>query len=151
MARWTIASNAPFSTGNAFSDILTGRLNDYGDATKNVLRNEAYHVTEFYAQDSYKVKPRLTMEFGLRVSHLGNWYDREGIGMAVFDQSQYNPNAAVGDRSGLTWTAIDSSVPLSGAKSSYLFYAPRVGVRMGHSGHGPDSAPGRIRCLQLPR
>ena len=61
-----------------FADILTGRGNSYNESTKNVLHNEAYHLTEFYAQDSWKVKPRLTLEGGLRVSHLGNWYDRAG-------------------------------------------------------------------------
>jgi hypothetical protein len=127
---------AGFSTGNAFADLLTGRLNNYTDATKNVLHNEAYHLTEFYVQDSWKVRPRVTLEGGLRISHLGNWYDREGIGMAVFDPSLYNPNASISDLSGLTYHKIDDSIPLSGAESKYLFYAPRVGFAWDAQGTG---------------
>ncbi len=78
----------------------------------------------------------MTLEGGLRVSHLGNWYDRQGIGMAVFDPALYNPNASLGDLSGLTWNAIDSSVPLSGAKANYLFFAPRVGFAWDIQGTG---------------
>ena len=82
------------------------------------------------------MKPRVTLEGGLRVSHLGNWYDREGIGMAVFDPALYNPNASLADLSGLTWNAIDSSVPLSGSKAKYLFFAPRVGFAWDIQGTG---------------
>jgi hypothetical protein len=130
------ASWAGGSTGNTFADILTGRGNTYNESTKNVLHNMGYHVTEFYAQDSWKVKPRVTLEGGLRVSHLGNWYDREGIGMAVFDPALYNPNASLADLSGLTWNAIDSSVPLSGAEAKYLFYTPRLGFAWDIQGTG---------------
>jgi hypothetical protein len=72
---------------------LTGRGNTYNESTKNALHNESYHLAEFYVQDSWKVKPRVTLEGGLRVSHLGNWYDHEGIGMAVFDPALYNRGA----------------------------------------------------------
>jgi Carboxypeptidase regulatory-like domain len=132
----TDSSGQLFSTGNVFSDLLTGRLQQFDDATKNVLHNEAYHLGEFYVQDSWKVRPRITIEGGLRVSHLGNWYDAEGIGMAVFDSSLYNPNASIADLSGLTYNKIDSSVPLSGAKSKYLFYAPRAGFAWDIQGTG---------------
>ena len=130
------ASWAGGSTGNAIADILTGRGNTYNESTKNALHNESYHLAEFYVQDSWKVKPRVTLEGGLRVSHLGNWYDHEGIGMAVFDPALYNRGAGVADLSGLTWNAIDSSVPLSGAESKYFFYAPRTGFAWDIQGTG---------------
>jgi hypothetical protein len=132
----TLSPGVPFSTGNMFADLMTGRLDSFQDATKNVLHNMGYHITEFYAQDSWKVKPRITLEGGLRISHLGNWYDREGIGMAVFDPALYNPNASIADLSGLTYNKIDSSVPLSGAKAKYFFYAPRVGFAWDIQGTG---------------
>jgi hypothetical protein len=125
------------STGNQFADLMTGRgIDQYIESTKNVLHNEAYHVAEFYVQDSHKIKPRLTLEYGLRVSHLGNWYDVEGNGMAVFDPALYNPNAQLADLSGLTYHKIDGSVPLSGAKAKSLFYGPRVGFAWDVQGTG---------------
>ncbi len=34
---------------------------------------------EFFAQDSWKVTRRLTLDHGLRVSHFSPWYDRQGL------------------------------------------------------------------------
>jgi carboxypeptidase family protein len=130
------ASWAGGSTGNAFADLLTGRMNSYNESTKNVLHNLGYNVVEGYAQDSYKIKPRVTLEYGLRLSHLGNWYDREGIGIAAFDVTKYDPNASLADRSGLTYNKIDGNTPLSGAPSRSLFWAPRVGAAWDLQGTG---------------
>ena len=54
-----------------------------------------YKVFEGYVQDSWKVKPRCTLDAGLRLSYLGPWYARNDFGMAVFDPSLYNPNASL--------------------------------------------------------
>jgi hypothetical protein len=130
------ASWANGSTGNAFADLLTGRMNTYEESTKNVLHNLGYNVVEGYAQDSFKVKPRLTLEYGLRLSHLGAWYDRQGIGLAAFDPSQYDANAPLEDLSGVLWNARNSNVPLSGASTKTLFWAPRVGFAWDMQGTG---------------
>jgi hypothetical protein len=124
------------STGNTIADMLTGRGNSYNESNKNIVRNEAYNIFEFYVQDSWKMKPRLTLEGGLRVSHLGNWYDANDIGMGVFDPALYDPGAPLGALSGLTWHAIDSSIPLSGSKAKYFFFAPRVGFAWDIQGTG---------------
>src|SRR5205085_9821333 len=75
------------SSGNALADILLGRLSDYSEQNKNPLHNIAFNTFEFYATDSWKAGRRLTVDFGARFYHLGKWYDREGLGFAVFDQS----------------------------------------------------------------
>ena len=49
-----------------------------------------YNIFEVYAQDSWKAKNRLTLEYGLRLSHLGGWTERNGEGMAVFDPALYS-------------------------------------------------------------
>jgi hypothetical protein len=115
------------STGNAYADILTGKMAQYTESNKDVLYIMRYRPLEFYATDSWKVSKRLTLEFGLRVSHFGPWVDTTGVGFAVFDPSKYNANAASTDVTGVLWHAKNSATPASGSPSRALFYNPRFG------------------------
>ncbi len=125
------------STGNALADLLTGRVAAYGESNKNVLHDIWFKDIEFYAQDSWKVTRRLTFEYGARFAHLGHWYDNQGIGMAVFNQSKYsNDPAQLANLTGLVWHKIDSSIPLSGSNARGLFVAPRVGAAFDLFGTG---------------
>jgi len=137
------------TTGNALADLLTGRAAQYSEATKNNLHNEGFKVFEAYAQDSWKATPRLTLEFGVRLSHLGAWYDREGIGMAIFDPTTYsNDPADLGKLTGLRWNKIDSSVPLSGNPSRSLFVAPRVSAAYDLFGNGMTVLRGGVAAYR---
>jgi hypothetical protein len=124
------------TTGNYFSDILTGNLAEYGEQSPNIVRDMAYNIFEAYIQDSWKANNRLTIDGGVRFSHLGGWYERNGVGMAVFDPELYNSQPAGTAFRGLTWTAIDSSVPTSGVEVKALLVAPRVGFAYDISGTG---------------
>jgi len=124
------------TTGNFFSDVLTGNLAEYGEQSKNVVRDMAYNIFEGYLQDSWKASNRLTIDGGLRLSHLGGWYERNGVGMAVFDPTLYDSQPAGTPFRGITWTARDSSVPTSGVEVKSLLLAPRVGFAYDLSGNG---------------
>lgn len=124
----TLANWATGSSGNYFSDLLTGTLSGYDEQSANIVRDMSYNIFEGYAQDSWKAKSRLTLEYGVRVSHLGGWTERNGKGMAVFDPALYATAAAAKTPfPGVTWTARDSGVPLSGVKVQQVFLAPRAG------------------------
>lgn len=125
--RLVLGNWATGSSGNYFADLLTGTLAEYGEQSPNIVRDMAYNIFEVYAQDSWKARDRLTLEYGLRVSHLGGWSERGGAGMAVFDPALYDPNAPASQFPGVTWTGRDSSVPRSGVDVQSLFWAPRVG------------------------
>jgi hypothetical protein len=129
-------SGARGSSGNAFADLLTGTLAEYQEQSPNVVRDMAYNIFEGYVQDSWKVNSRLTVDLGLRLSHLGAWYERGGVGMAVFDPARYDANAPASEFPGLTWTARDSSVPTSGVNIQSVFFAPRVGFAYDLFGSG---------------
>ncbi|HYE71695.1 MAG TPA: carboxypeptidase regulatory-like domain-containing protein, partial [Blastocatellia bacterium] len=125
------------STNNATADLLLGRLNDYTESTKNVLRNIAFNTFEFYVSDSWKANRKLTLDLGMRFYHLGKWYDRQGFGFAVFDRSKYNrADAEAGKLPGVLWHDIDPSIPLSGAPTRPLFAAPRFGFAYDLFGSG---------------
>ena len=134
--RLILGSGAANSTGNYFSDLLTGTLAEYGEQSPNIVRDMAYNIFEVYAQDSWKARDRLTLEYGLRVSHLGAWTERRGAGMAVWDPSLYSASAPATDFPGVTWTARDGSVPRSGVEVQSLFWAPRVGFAYDITGSG---------------
>jgi hypothetical protein len=123
------------STGNTFADLLLGRTNFYTEQTKNALHNIAWNRWEFYAQDSWKLRSNLTLSYGARLSDLGPWTDREGIGLAAFDISRYGATTAAGAFPGVVWHAKDSSVPLTAVTNPW-FFQPRVGFAWDLKGSG---------------
>jgi hypothetical protein len=125
------------SSGNILADILLGRISDYQESTKNVLHNIGFNTFEFYASDNWKVSRKLTLDLGARFYHLGKWYDRQGLGFAVYDASKFNAaDAAAGKLPGVLYHKIDSSIPLSGAPTKPLFVAPRLGFAYDLRGNG---------------
>lgn len=123
------------STGNTFADLLLGRGAQYQETTKNALHNIAWNRWEVYAQDTWKMKPNLTLNFGARVSSIAPWEDREGNGIVGFDQSRYDSAAAGTQFPGVVYNGIDSSVPLT-AVDGGVFFQPRVGFAWDVKGTG---------------
>ena len=114
-------------TGNTFADILTGLAGEYQDATQNAVRDIKWDRFEFYAQDSWKMSPSFTLNYGARVSYFEPWTDNEGIGLATFFPDRYQQDYAAGqDFPGLYWNAIDPSVPVAGVDANW-YVSPRLG------------------------
>ena len=124
------------STGNTFADLLLGHGSNYAESSKNVLHDMAYNLWEGYVQDSWKVKPRLTVDYGVRIASEGPWYDRLGNGMSVFDPSIYSATAPGSSFPGITWTKKDSRIPLSGTEKPPIYFTPRVGFAYDVKGTG---------------
>jgi hypothetical protein len=131
------------STGNTFADLLLGRTNYYDEQTKNALHNIAWNRWEVYATDSWKIKPNVTLTYGARLSRLEPWTDRQGIGLAAFDNSRYSPNAPAQSFPGVVWHARDPNVPLSAVKTSF-FFQPRVGFAWDLKGTGETVLRGGV-------
>jgi hypothetical protein len=116
-----------FSTNNYVADLMLGRVSNYQQQNVDVPANTKFHQWSLYAQDSWRVMRKLTLNYGLRFDHVGQWYGYP-LGMQVWDPASYvnTPNAP--NNTGLLWHGINSSVPLSGFVSPLFYYAPRVGV-----------------------
>jgi len=112
------------SSGEPFADLLGGFSGQYQETNFSNLHNEGYNTIEFFGMDSWRMTKRLTVDYGLRASHLGPWYDRQGNGFAIWNPTLYT--GTVG--SGFDFHKQTSSVPLSGFPSRALFYAPRFGL-----------------------
>jgi len=119
------------STGNAYADMLVGQTAQYSEQNFDVVPAFRYLTTEFYATDSWKISRRLTLDYGIRLSHLGPWVDTTGFGFAAWYPDLYaqdkggTVNGALFP--GVEWNKVNSSTALSGSGSRMLFYNPRVG------------------------
>ncbi len=113
------------STNNLLLDRLLGRNSSYAEQTTVPNLAPENHQWSLWAQDSWKVNRKLTLNLGLRADHEGQWY--VSTGSQVFDPATYSnaPNGPA--NTGIEWHSILSSVPLSGFASKFLTYNPRVG------------------------
>ncbi len=92
-------AGAPISitgSGDSFASFLLGRANTYSEAKTDFRVHLRFGRREFYAHDSWRVKPNLTLDFGVRYQYFVPPYDRDNL-IGSFDPSQY-------DRSQITCT-----------------------------------------------
>jgi hypothetical protein len=124
------SDNADFTYGNAYADMLTGNMSSYNEANFNRINDISYNTVEGFIQDSWKVRKKLTLELGLRLTHFSPWADGEGFGYSIFDINQYGGPSCTGSPTfcGFQWKARDSSVPIGGFPTRTLFYQPRFGA-----------------------
>jgi hypothetical protein len=96
MAQW----GQPNGTGNNYADLLVGRPIQVGLSTRPPTGHFRYYNYEFYAQDSWKVRPSFTLELGLRVAHMPLNFERDGLAIR-FDANRYDRSQGLfinGDR-----------------------------------------------------
>ncbi len=114
-----------FGTGNSVADFLLGRAN-YTQPSQDIINTIQNHMWAIYGQDSFKANRQLTINYGLRLDHEGQYYIG-GPGMAVWNPASYTNDPTV-INPGLLWHGVDSSIPTSGWKSPLFYYEPRVGI-----------------------
>jgi Carboxypeptidase regulatory-like domain/TonB-dependent Receptor Plug Domain len=79
-------------TGSDFGNLLVGQLNEVGHGTQPPTGNYRFYNYEFYAQDSWKVRPNFTLEYGLRLAHMSINKERKGFDI-LFDPDSYQSGA----------------------------------------------------------
>jgi len=129
------SQNTVYTTGDSYADEVLGIASYYNEASFNRLNNEAYNTTEFFAQDDWKVNKRLTINYGMRFSHMQPWIDQLPYGFSIFDTTAYaaaysaNPGCTNAPTyCGFEWHHQNPSVPLGGFPTRALFYQPRLGA-----------------------
>jgi hypothetical protein len=133
--RFAASPGNRFTTGNALADMMIGRFDTYSEIGPKSYTLERIRSREVYAQDSWKVSSRLSMELGLRYA---NWPPYHALwgNFAMFYPSYYDPSQAV---------RVD---PTTGQ------LVPGVGFRYNGmvlpGSKFPDSAKGRVRFADNP-
>ncbi len=142
----------PNSTGNIFADFATARA-QMAQSNGFPTSDFKYYQYSFYVQDAWKASRRLTLTYGLRFDHMGNWFPAKGPGLAVWDWASYKQPTATATCSiynqvhgncamnttpwtGMQYHAINSKIPMSGFPSRSFFPEPRIGVAYDLFGNG---------------
>jgi hypothetical protein len=79
----------PLDTGNPYSNALLGVVDSYTEANGHPNAHGRYINIEWYAQDSWKVTKRLTVDYGARFYHIAPTISA-GDTLAAFDIATYN-------------------------------------------------------------
>src|SRR5713101_4850593 len=67
----------PGDTGWDFSNMLLGSYQVFDQSNTYRKGLYAYQSYEWYVQDNWKVRPNLTLDYGIRFSLLNPWYEKE--------------------------------------------------------------------------
>jgi len=122
-------------TGSDFADFLIGIPSSYaqGDSLAFYLRDK---YVGMYAQDSWRVRPRLTLNYGLRWDMLPPWREKYNQlqTLVLGEQSRVYPGAP----KGLVFPG-DPGIPARLAPTKYTNFAPRVGLA-----YSPDYQSGLL-------
>ncbi len=124
-------TNNPYDSGHAYANALLGNFSTYTEVTTRVDYQPVNKVLEFYAQDTWKVNRKLTLDYGVRFTIDQPSYQRLDVG-GNFDLSIYDRSKAPM----LFYPALDAAGkrvaqnPLNGA----LFPASYIGRFVPNSG-----------------
>ena len=125
-------------SGNDLADFLFGAADEYYQASK-APSNEHQKQYAAFAQDEWKVTPRLTLTLGLRYEYTSPETDTRGFSFTIIPglQSQRFPNAPLG----LVFPG-DPGAPKGWYFPDYKDFAPRVGFAWDPFGDGKTSLRG---------
>src|SRR5579863_7812411 len=143
------------TTGNAFADLLTGRISNFSQASGQPKYYLRHKIFEPYFQDDWHATPKLTLNLGLRISMFGTARDAK-LQADNFDPTKYVPGASsilsdpgqpdngsvVGNPFNGLVTCGKNGVPI-GCYTGHLFNpAPRLGFAWDPMGDGKTAVRG---------
>jgi len=129
---FNFASSAPTSTGNALSDFVTGQVNTMEQDTPYHSVTSAWYYALF-AQDTYRILPRLTLNLGLRYDLQLSPTEAQDLNNTFISgvQSTKVPSAPLG----MLFPG-DSGVPRGIVDTRLHHISPRVGLAWDPFGDG---------------
>ena len=114
---------------NNVANLVMGIASGYSENNLAPIQDFAYMTTAAFVVDTWKATKHLTLNLGMRMEHIGHWYDRNKTGVAVFYplrvQADYNDGKYA---PGYYWHGIDGGVPLSGQPNRFAYPDARFGM-----------------------
>lgn len=111
-------------TGNGFADYLIGAPNGFQQQSYSTFFTRGYYGGVF-AQDSYRIRPNLTINAGLRWDYIQPWYEKNGWLNAIDwgVRSTVYPGAPTG------WIFPgDKGLPKTISHTPHDNFSPRLGI-----------------------
>ncbi|WP_353065551.1 carboxypeptidase regulatory-like domain-containing protein [Tunturibacter psychrotolerans] len=140
-------SSSASNSGSPFASALVGSFQNFDQSSARPTGFFRYNQVEFYAQDTWQVSNRLTLDYGMRFVYIPPQYDAKNQ-IALFTPSAYNPATAVsidtsgniipnsGDRlDGMTYAA-NGTLPQGGWNGRGIMFEPRLGASYDIFGDG---------------
>lgn len=87
-------STNPSDTDYQFANMLMGSFNTYSQIPRRIEGRYIYRNVEWYAEDTWKARPNLTVDVGLRFHYVGPGYDAHGQ-MSTFDPARWDRTKTV--------------------------------------------------------
>jgi hypothetical protein len=142
-------------TDTPIADFLTGFANTFTQGNSVVRKRLTYPIYSPYAEDQWKILPRLTLTLGARYNYMPFANARQGYATA-FEPSAFNPNYAPSSVSvqgvitpGPQWDPVNgyiyngySGVPLNLSSAHANYVSPSVGFAWDVFGNGQTSFRG---------
>lgn len=108
-----VGTAAITGTGDSFASFLLGRANAYTEAERDVVLHLRFGRREFFAQDTWKIRPNLTLDFGVRYQYYVPPVDENNI-YGSFDPALFNPSKVVCTTPACTAFNLALTDPLNG-------------------------------------
>ncbi len=149
--------NNPFDSNYAYSNAVLGNFQTYSESTSRTAGVARQGLFEFYAQDSWKVTRRLTLDLGIRFTWFTPWrvqdgnaaalaldfYDRKNIPAFIqpvlVNGSRVGFNPLTGEN--LPAVMIGSFVPGSGDPANGMITAGSSTLPAGFANRGWNAGP----------
>ncbi len=81
-------------TGIAFADFLLGRASSYSEAQIDITNHLRFGRTEFYVQDTWKIRPNIQLDYGVRYYLFRMPQDTENV-LTAFLPERFDPASAL--------------------------------------------------------
>src|SRR5437870_4026858 len=81
------------NTGFAYANALLGNFNNYTESKARNFTNSEIRLWQFYAQDEWRMRRNLTLNYGLRIGTHTPFFQLDGQ-VSNFDPSRYDPTKA---------------------------------------------------------